>query len=164
MKTDKCSQKDGQNHVGNNISRRPFLVWRQGSCFQFLAIAAIGAWSPRSRFQKQLWVFDLAIWTIEISKWRSLLAYTMGLFDRLSNWLGLKKKEINVLCIGLDNSGKTTIINKLKPEKVSFPCVGRFVFVDDEIDLFNIYFLFNTECFSTNFPIFRLKRKILYLR
>ena len=46
----------------------------------------------------------------------------MGLFDRLSNWLGLKKKEINVLCIGLDNSGKTTIINKLKPEKVSLPC------------------------------------------
>lgn len=52
----------------------------------------------------------------------------MGLFDRLSNWLGLKKKEINVLCIGLDNSGKTTIINKLKPEKTQaqdiVPTVG----------------------------------------
>jgi len=41
----------------------------------------------------------------------------MGVFDRLVSWLGLKKKEINVLCIGLDNSGKTTIINRLKPEK-----------------------------------------------
>uniref|UniRef100_A0A8C9XMC5 ADP-ribosylation factor-like protein 6 n=1 Tax=Sander lucioperca TaxID=283035 RepID=A0A8C9XMC5_SANLU len=38
----------------------------------------------------------------------------MGLFDRLAGWLGLKK-EVNVLCLGLDNSGKTTIINQLKP-------------------------------------------------
>ncbi|CAM2118735.1 unnamed protein product [Caretta caretta] len=33
----------------------------------------------------------------------------------LAGWLGLKKKEVHVLCLGLDNSGKTTIINKLKP-------------------------------------------------
>ncbi|XP_013919323.1 PREDICTED: ADP-ribosylation factor-like protein 6 isoform X4 [Thamnophis sirtalis] len=39
----------------------------------------------------------------------------MGLFDKLACWLGLKKKEVHVLCLGLDNSGKTTIINKLKP-------------------------------------------------
>ncbi|XP_037646151.1 ADP-ribosylation factor-like protein 6 isoform X3 [Sebastes umbrosus] len=39
----------------------------------------------------------------------------MGLLDKLSGWLGLRKKEVNVLCIGLDNSGKTTIINQLKP-------------------------------------------------
>ncbi|KAG7222344.1 hypothetical protein INR49_016299 [Caranx melampygus] len=38
----------------------------------------------------------------------------MGLFDKLAGWLGLKK-EVNVLCLGLDNSGKTTIINQLKP-------------------------------------------------
>uniref|UniRef100_A0A3Q3DRR6 ADP-ribosylation factor-like 6 n=1 Tax=Hippocampus comes TaxID=109280 RepID=A0A3Q3DRR6_HIPCM len=38
----------------------------------------------------------------------------MGLFDKLAGWLGFKK-EVNVLCLGLDNSGKTTIINKLKP-------------------------------------------------
>ena len=43
----------------------------------------------------------------------------MGFFDRLGRVLGLKKKELNVLCIGLDNSGKTSIINKLKPDKVS---------------------------------------------
>lgn len=43
----------------------------------------------------------------------------MGFFDRLGRLLGLKKKELNVLCIGLDNSGKTSIINKLKPDKVS---------------------------------------------
>ncbi|XP_029695895.1 ADP-ribosylation factor-like protein 6 isoform X2 [Takifugu rubripes] len=39
----------------------------------------------------------------------------MGLLDKLSSWLGLRKKEVNVLCLGLDNSGKTTIINQLKP-------------------------------------------------
>ncbi|XP_034042302.1 ADP-ribosylation factor-like protein 6 isoform X2 [Thalassophryne amazonica] len=39
----------------------------------------------------------------------------MGLLDKLSCWLGLRKKEVNVLCLGLDNSGKTTIINQLKP-------------------------------------------------
>lgn len=42
----------------------------------------------------------------------------MGLFDALARWLGLKKREAKVLCVGLDNSGKTTIINKLKPEMV----------------------------------------------
>ncbi|XP_059895593.1 ADP-ribosylation factor-like protein 6 isoform X1 [Gadus macrocephalus] len=39
----------------------------------------------------------------------------MGLLDKLSLWLGIRKKEVNVLCLGLDNSGKTTIINHLKP-------------------------------------------------
>lgn len=46
----------------------------------------------------------------------------MGLFDKLAGWLGLKK-EVNVLCLGLDNSGKTTIINRLKPSNVSLPNV-----------------------------------------
>lgn len=47
------------------------------------------------------------------------LPHIMGLLDRLSGLLGLKKKEVHVLCLGLDNSGKTTIINKLKPTNVS---------------------------------------------
>lgn len=47
------------------------------------------------------------------------LSRDMGLLDRLSGLLGLKKKEVHVLCLGLDNSGKTTIINKLKPSNVS---------------------------------------------
>uniref|UniRef100_A0A3Q3VWJ5 ADP-ribosylation factor-like protein 6 n=1 Tax=Mola mola TaxID=94237 RepID=A0A3Q3VWJ5_MOLML len=52
----------------------------------------------------------------------------MGLLDKLSGWLGLRKKEVNVLCLGLDNSGKTTIINQLKPsntqEQEIVPTIG----------------------------------------
>lgn len=40
----------------------------------------------------------------------------MGLFDTFAKWLGLKKREVNVLVVGLDNSGKTTIINHFKSE------------------------------------------------
>jgi len=32
----------------------------------------------------------------------------MGFLDRLSEVLGIRKKECNVLVVGLDNSGKTT--------------------------------------------------------
>lgn len=39
----------------------------------------------------------------------------MGLFDKLSAWLGIRKKEVQVLVVGLDNSGKSTIIDHLKP-------------------------------------------------
>ncbi|XP_064404166.1 ADP-ribosylation factor-like protein 6 [Halichondria panicea] len=40
----------------------------------------------------------------------------MGFFDDLMTWFGFKKKQAKVLCVGLDNSGKTTIINQLKPD------------------------------------------------
>nr|XP_002128692.1 ADP-ribosylation factor-like protein 6 [Ciona intestinalis] len=39
----------------------------------------------------------------------------MGILDKLASWLNLKKKEARILCVGLDNSGKSTIINQLKP-------------------------------------------------
>lgn len=38
----------------------------------------------------------------------------MGIFDFFVKWLGLKKKEVNVFVVGLDNSGKIIIINQLK--------------------------------------------------
>ena len=43
----------------------------------------------------------------------------MGFLDRLSRWLGIKKEHVTVLCVGLDNSGKTTVINHFKPPQVS---------------------------------------------
>ena len=37
----------------------------------------------------------------------------------IANAMGLSKKEARVLVIGLDNSGKTTLISHLKPKKVN---------------------------------------------
>ena len=39
----------------------------------------------------------------------------MGLLDKLSNFLSSKKKDANILVVGLDNSGKTSLLNQLKP-------------------------------------------------
>lgn len=41
----------------------------------------------------------------------------MGLFQKLASFLGIKKKEVNVLVIGLNNSGKTTVINHFKNDE-----------------------------------------------
>lgn len=46
---------------------------------------------------------------------------TMGLFDMISSALGFTRKEARILVIGLDNSGKTTLIHHIKPKKVSNP-------------------------------------------
>lgn len=52
----------------------------------------------------------------------------MGLFRALADWLGVNKKEVNVMVVGLDNSGKTTIINHFKSEETKshdiVPTVG----------------------------------------
>lgn len=42
----------------------------------------------------------------------------MSFFRRLFEKLGFTKKEVKVLVVGLDNSGKTTILNHLKSKKV----------------------------------------------
>lgn len=41
----------------------------------------------------------------------------MGFFDGFLRFLGVRKKEANVVVVGLDNSGKSTILNQLKPEE-----------------------------------------------
>jgi len=43
----------------------------------------------------------------------------MGKFSDFLIALGFMKKKVNILCVGLDNSGKTTIINSLNPTKVN---------------------------------------------
>lgn len=52
----------------------------------------------------------------------------MGLFDMLANILKIKKEQINILVVGLNNSGKSTIVNHFKdPEErspVTLPTVG----------------------------------------
>lgn len=43
----------------------------------------------------------------------------MGILATLFGFLGKKKKKASLLCCGLDYSGKSTIINRLKPKNVS---------------------------------------------
>ncbi len=42
----------------------------------------------------------------------------MGFFKSFFAKIGLRRPSVRVLCVGLDNSGKSTIINWLKPRKV----------------------------------------------
>jgi len=52
----------------------------------------------------------------------------MGLFKSLLRLMGLGNKEVKVLTVGLDNSGKSTILAQLKPKKATteqiVPTVG----------------------------------------
>jgi ADP-ribosylation factor-like protein 6 len=41
----------------------------------------------------------------------------MGFWDKLVNLLGFKKREVNILVVGLNNSGKSTVINHFKKEE-----------------------------------------------
>lgn len=52
----------------------------------------------------------------------------MGLFDKLSKILKLKKEAMTILVVGLNNSGKSTIINHFKNtddrNSITVPTVG----------------------------------------
>ena len=65
----------------------------------------------------------------------------MGFFTRLLTALGVKKKPVSILVVGLDNSGKTTIIERLKPKKGQInevvPTVG---FTVEEVSKGNLSF------------------------
>jgi ADP-ribosylation factor-like protein 6 len=43
----------------------------------------------------------------------------MGLFSMLAKAFGWSKKQVQVIVIGLDNSGKSTILNALKPKSAA---------------------------------------------
>lgn len=45
----------------------------------------------------------------------------MGLLDKLSVWLGRGRAEVTVLVLGLDNSGKSTLLNALRPPELRVP-------------------------------------------
>eukprot|EP00441_Pelagodinium_beii_P015063 CAMPEP_0197673088 /NCGR_PEP_ID=MMETSP1338-20131121/80329_1 /TAXON_ID=43686 ORGANISM="Pelagodinium beii, Strain RCC1491" /NCGR_SAMPLE_ID=MMETSP1338 /ASSEMBLY_ACC=CAM_ASM_000754 /LENGTH=124 /DNA_ID=CAMNT_0043253293 /DNA_START=69 /DNA_END=439 /DNA_ORIENTATION=- len=52
----------------------------------------------------------------------------MGVFSKIAKMLGMGKKECAIIVVGLDNSGKSTLLNYLKPKKASsyevVPTVG----------------------------------------
>lgn len=52
----------------------------------------------------------------------------MGLFDALAGILKMKKEQVNLLVVGLNNSGKSTIVNHFKnPDEqsaITVPTVG----------------------------------------
>ena len=50
----------------------------------------------------------------------------MGLLDKLGNFLSSKRKDMNLLVVGLDNSGKTSIINFLKSIKAYVTLIRFF--------------------------------------
>jgi ADP-ribosylation factor-like protein 6 len=45
----------------------------------------------------------------------------MGLLTKLMAILGFGRREVNVLVVGLNNSGKTTVVNHFKPEERRAP-------------------------------------------
>ena len=55
----------------------------------------------------------------------------MGFWHDLAVLLRLRKRDANILVVGLDNSGKSTIINYLKPKQLAasqiVPTVGFHV-------------------------------------
>ena len=63
----------------------------------------------------------------------------MPLFTQLLTFLGIRKREVNVLVVGLDNSGKTTVMNHFKPRNLKVqeivPTVGFNV---EKFDLKNL--------------------------
>eukprot|EP01041_Mallomonas_annulata_P009111 gene9111-18878_t len=65
----------------------------------------------------------------------------MGLFDMIASALGMKKTEARILVIGLDNSGKTTLVHHLKPKKAStFEVTPTVGFQVEEFSRNNINF------------------------
>lgn len=80
----------------------------------------------------------------------------MGVLDGLMRLLGWKKKEVKVLCVGLDNSGKSTILNKLKPESVKIivdtiiPILTRTCSLQSQVKNIVPTIGFTVESFSNN--------------
>lgn len=63
----------------------------------------------------------------------------MGIFSQLTSVLGLGKKQVNILVVGLDNSGKSTILNYMKPSEVQSTHVRfRNILIFGSIHFFSI--------------------------
>jgi len=63
----------------------------------------------------------------------------MGIFKRLFGSLASKKK-VRIVVVGLDNSGKTTVLNCLKPKKATLETVPTVGFATEEFQKHGINF------------------------
>ncbi|VDK88269.1 unnamed protein product [Litomosoides sigmodontis] len=61
----------------------------------------------------------------------------MGLLSQLSIALGVSRKQVSVLMIGLDNSGKSTIINQMKAHEDQLTQVAPSIGYITEKFIFN---------------------------
>ncbi len=55
----------------------------------------------------------------------------MGIFKRLFGGIVGPKQKMKVLLVGLDNSGKSTVLNVMKPKKASMETVPTVGFVEE---------------------------------
>eukprot|EP00450_Noctiluca_scintillans_P023125 CAMPEP_0194529746 /NCGR_PEP_ID=MMETSP0253-20130528/66530_1 /TAXON_ID=2966 /ORGANISM="Noctiluca scintillans" /LENGTH=185 /DNA_ID=CAMNT_0039374905 /DNA_START=32 /DNA_END=589 /DNA_ORIENTATION=- len=65
----------------------------------------------------------------------------MGIFKRLFHGLPAKKK-VRIIVVGLDNSGKSTVLNCLKPKKASLETVPTVGFATEEFQKYGVTFSF----------------------
>ena len=62
----------------------------------------------------------------------------MGIFKRLFG--GFQKSKMKILFVGLDNSGKTTVMQVMKPKKASLETVPTVGFVEETFTKNSIQF------------------------
>ncbi|CAF0755798.1 unnamed protein product [Brachionus calyciflorus] len=67
----------------------------------------------------------------------------MGLLEKIESLLGGRKKDFNILVIGLDNSGKSTILNNLKTKDTKVATINPTVgFNQEKINFQSVNFNF----------------------
>lgn len=64
----------------------------------------------------------------------------MGFWTSILTALGLVKRPAKLIVVGLDNSGKTTILRSIRPDTQSFDVVPTVGFQEETFDLGNLRF------------------------
>ncbi|GFH06256.1 ADP-ribosylation factor-like 6, partial [Haematococcus lacustris] len=75
----------------------------------------------------------------------------MGLWDLFLSWIGVSGKNVNVIVVGLDNSGKTTTIQRLKVRNSYLSILKRFITQD--VHLFEPFIFTYSPQLSCHKPV-----------
>jgi GTP-binding protein SAR1 len=65
--------------------------------------------------------------------------FILDFFKGILNYLGLSKKNAKILFLGLDNAGKTTLMRRLKDDRMVQHCPTSFAH-SEELVLGNVRF------------------------